>query len=87
MDALSLACESVGGVSALASAIGVSDVAIHKWKRTGRVPEDRCPAVEAAVAEKGGKVRCEDLRKDVAWERDRKGRVVAYRVPVPKAAA
>lgn len=87
MNALTMACEAVGGVSALAVAIGVSDVAIHKWKKTGRIPEDRCPAIEAAVAQKGGRVRCEDLRKDVAWERDKKGRVVAYRVPVRRVAA
>lgn len=35
------------------------------WKSRGNVPAEHCPAIERAT---GGKVRCEELRPDVAWE-------------------
>lgn len=64
MNALERAIEKVGGVSALATAIGVAQSAPSMWKKRGNVPAEHCPAIERATS---GDVRCEDLRPDVAW--------------------
>lgn len=48
--------------------------------RGRRVPLGRCPAIEAAT---GGAVLCEEMRPDVIWERDARGRVLGYRVRLP----
>ena len=65
MQPLERAIECAGSVVALASAIGVSESAPHMWRKRGNVPAEYCPAIERAT---GGKVRCEDLRPDVAWD-------------------
>jgi len=60
----------VGGGSRLAEKLGVTPAAVTQWglpsddKFYRQVPAERCPAIEAAT---GGRVRCEDLRPDVAW--------------------
>jgi len=64
MTPLEKAMQTLGGASALASAIGVSNSAPSMWKVRGNVPAEHCPAIEQAT---GGAVRCEDLRPDVAW--------------------
>jgi DNA-binding transcriptional regulator YdaS (Cro superfamily) len=66
--------------AALARDTDASREAARHWL-SGRqpIPLDRCPAIEAATA---GKVRCEDLRADVDWTRDAKGRVTGYHVRV-----
>ena len=54
-----------GSASRLAKSINVSPVLITQWKNNvQRVPENKCLKIEAAT---DGKVRCEDLRPDVAW--------------------
>lgn len=66
MDALNRAVALLGGQAALASALGLKQQHIWNWlNRPGaEVPAEHCPAIERAT---GGKVRCEDLRPDVAW--------------------
>ncbi|MGV3727754.1 Cro/CI family transcriptional regulator [Hydrogenophaga sp.] len=55
-----------GAQARLAKALDVPAPLLSQWK-TGerRVPAERCPLIERAT---GGKVRCEDLRPDVAWD-------------------
>lgn len=67
MDALIKAIDLLQGQAALASAIGVKQQHVWNWLKRGdgRVPAEHCPAIERAT---GGKIRCEDLRPDVAWE-------------------
>jgi DNA-binding transcriptional regulator YdaS (Cro superfamily) len=50
----------------LAGAIGGRVVRQHveHWLKVGHVPAEYCPSIERAT---GGRVRCEDLRTDVAW--------------------
>jgi DNA-binding transcriptional regulator YdaS (Cro superfamily) len=61
-----IAAEVMGSQAALASALGVTRAAVSQWKDEGRkVPPEHCPAIERAT---GGKVRCEELRPDVAWD-------------------
>jgi DNA-binding transcriptional regulator YdaS (Cro superfamily) len=63
---LDQAAEIVGSQAALASALGVTKSAVNQWKDEGRrVPAEKCPAIERLT---GGRVRCEDLRPDVAWD-------------------
>jgi DNA-binding transcriptional regulator YdaS (Cro superfamily) len=38
---------------------------VEHWLRAGRVPAERCPLIERAT---NGRIRCEDLRPDVAWD-------------------
>lgn len=62
---IDIAAEIVGSQAALASALGVSNGAVSQWKETGRrVPAEHCPAIEQLT---GKRVRCEDLRPDIAW--------------------
>lgn len=65
MTALERAIEALGGVTALASAIDVAPSLPSMWKSRGNVPAEHCPAIERAT---DGKVRCEELRPDVAWD-------------------
>lgn len=65
MKALLKAIEIVGSQQKLAELVGVRQSHIAMWKKRGNVPAEYCPAIERAT---GGKVRCEDLRADVAWE-------------------
>lgn len=64
MTPLEKAMQTLGGASALAAAIGVSNSAPSMWKARGNVPAEHCPAIERATQ---GAVRCEELRPDVAW--------------------
>jgi len=62
---LERAIAAAGGITKLASALGLkSHAVIHQW-RLNRVPAERCPDIEKLTA---GAVRCEELRPDVAWE-------------------
>ena len=85
MDEFALAVDEVGGQSAMARAIGypVRQGHVWKWLRSGIVPAEHCPAVELATK---GRRRCERLRPDLDWVRDRKGRVTHYQVKVGVAA-
>lgn len=54
-----------GAGSRLARKINVPNVLISQWKKgIQRVPADKCLLIEAATDRK---VKCEDLRPDVAW--------------------
>ena len=65
MEPIKRAIECFGSQAAMASALGVKQPTISEWLRgERRVPAERCPEIERAT---GGKVRCEDLRPDVAW--------------------
>lgn len=55
-----------GGQSALARLINAKQQEIWNWANGRPVPADRCPALERATA---GRVTCEELRPDVAWQR------------------
>lgn len=62
---IEVAAEIAGSQSALAQALGVSKGAVSQWKEDGRqVPAEHCPVIERIT---GGRVRCEELRPDVAW--------------------
>ena len=67
MNALDRSIEALGGVSALASAIGVAASLPSMWKKRGNVPAEHCPAIERATRERGAPVLCEELRPDVPW--------------------
>lgn len=54
----------LGGPAAVARMCGVKPPSVIGWR--GRVPTDRCPAIERATA---GAVTCEALRPDVRWVR------------------
>lgn len=79
MDAIFVAVEKFpGGQSGLAGLLNISPQAVGQWVKGARpVPAHHCAAIEAATG-----VRCENLRPDLAWQRDRKtGAVVGYFVP------
>lgn len=60
------ACALLGGQAGMARALDVTPAAVNQWcKGLRSVPAERCPEIERAT---GGKVRCEELRPDVAWE-------------------
>lgn len=67
MTPLERAIQVAGGVSALASAIGVAASAPSMWKVRGNVPAEHCPSIERLTRERGQPVTCEELRPDVAW--------------------
>lgn len=55
---------TMGGPAAVARMLGIKSPSVIGWK--GRVPQDRCPDLERAMA---GKVTVEQLRPDVRWHR------------------
>jgi DNA-binding transcriptional regulator YdaS (Cro superfamily) len=59
---LEVAIEILGGVSEMAKRIDVSPSAITNWRARGRVPPERCRAIETLTK---GKVTRRDLRPDV----------------------
>lgn len=62
MDALERAIQKAGSVVALAKGIDAASSAPSMWKKRGRVPAEKCPAIERLTG-----VPCEDLRPDVDW--------------------
>jgi DNA-binding transcriptional regulator YdaS (Cro superfamily) len=66
MEPIDRAAEILGSQTALADLLGVTKGAVSQWKDPGRrVPAEYCPLIERATE---GKVRCEELRPDVAWD-------------------
>jgi len=63
MEALRLACERVGGVTALAVRLGVEQPVVSNWIKRGRVPVDPVNQVLAIERETG--VARHDLRPDI----------------------
>ena len=65
--ALRRAVEILGGQVGLARACGYQDRRnVWPWVSTDRpLPAELCPLIERAT---GGRVRCEELRPDVAWD-------------------
>jgi hypothetical protein len=55
---------TLGGPSAVARLLGIKPPSVIGWR--GRVPADRCPAIERAT---NGAATCEELRPDVRWHR------------------
>ena len=55
---------TLGGPTAVARMLGIKAPSVIGW--AGRVPPDRCPAIERAT---DGRVTCETLRQDVRWVR------------------
>lgn len=74
---ISKAIEAAGSQSKLAQALGGIHTSLVAQWATGRRPvaAHHCPTIEAATG-----IRCEELRPDLAWERDETGKVVGYRV-------
>lgn len=60
--ALDAACECLGTQEALAAALGIKSASISGWRERGRVPAERCLAIENAT---GGVVTRHQLRPDV----------------------
>ena len=54
----------LGGPTAIARMLGIKAPSVIGWN--GRVPPDRCPAIERAT---DGRMTCEALRPDVTWSR------------------
>lgn len=65
MDALERAVEICGSQAALAAKLNLRQSHVSMWKARGNVPAEYCPSIERAT---DGRVRCEQLRPDVAWE-------------------
>jgi DNA-binding transcriptional regulator YdaS (Cro superfamily) len=64
-EAIKKACESVGGLTALARELGITVGAVHQWTRGYKqVPIDRCIPIEMAT---NGAVRAEEIRPDHPW--------------------
>lgn len=62
---IDVAAEVLGSQKALAAALGVSTGAVSQWKEEGRkIPAEHCPVIERLTR---GKVRCEQMRPDIAW--------------------
>jgi DNA-binding transcriptional regulator YdaS (Cro superfamily) len=60
---LKKAIEANGSITAFAVAMGVKPPAVHKWLKTGIVPESR---IERAVIASKGSVTASELRPDLA---------------------
>lgn len=73
MVALDRSITLVGGVTALAEAIGMGQSTVSNWRARGRVPSDYAPAIERAVdaalaaGAAGERVTCEQLCPWVEW--------------------
>lgn len=67
MTPLEKAISVCGGVTALASELGVAQSLPSMWKARGNVPAEHCPAIERLTMSKGQVVFCEELRPDVDW--------------------
>lgn len=63
MRPIERAISAAGGVSKLATSLGVKPQHVCNWV-VRQVPAERCPDIERATA---GAVRCEELRPDVDW--------------------
>ena len=62
------AIEFLGGASAVAKILDLPNPqAVSNWKTRG-VPIEHCPAVEAAVSERGGDITRRDFRP-LDWQR------------------
>lgn len=67
MNAIERAISALGGVSQLASAIGVGQSAISNLVARGGAPSPaNCVAIEKATK---GSVTCEEIRDDIKWQR------------------
>lgn len=65
MNSINTAIKHVGGISALAKALGVTPPTVHQWLKGQRpIPAERCPAIERLT---NRTVTCEALRPDVDW--------------------
>lgn len=65
MNPINTAIRYVGGISALARALGVTPPTVHQWLKGQRpIPAERCPAIERLT---NRAVSCESLRPDVDW--------------------
>jgi DNA-binding transcriptional regulator YdaS (Cro superfamily) len=60
MDALTKAIDAVGGVTRLASLLGVKQNVVSNWKLRRKVPPERCVDVELVSG-----VSRHDLRPDI----------------------
>lgn len=58
--------EALHGTSAVARICNVKPPSVSEWRRNGRFPEAKCPAIEL---ESKGQYPCEVLRPDVQWVR------------------
>ncbi len=65
MEALDRAIELFGSQAALAAQLNLRQSHVAMWKHRRSVPAEYCPLIERAT---NGKVRCEQLRPDVAWD-------------------
>ncbi len=60
--AIDSAIQVLGTQDALAAALGIKSPSISEWRKRGRVPAERCLAIEAAT---NGQVTREELRPDI----------------------
>lgn len=60
--ALDLAVQALGTQDALASVLRIKSPSISEWRKRGRVPAERCIAIEQAT---GGQVTRYELRPDI----------------------
>ncbi len=65
MDALTRAIDCLGTQQALAAALGIRSPSISEWRARGRVPVERCGAIEQVT---DGVVTRYELRPDIFGE-------------------
>ena len=68
MGALDRAISVMGGIAALADALGIGESTPSMWKRRKNVPADYCIAIYQVTKALGQPVRPEELRPDIAWD-------------------
>ncbi len=81
------AIDAAGSQAALVAAVDrprFTQQNISYWLNRcgGSIPEEFCPYVEKATG-----VKCERLRPDVEWQRDKRGQITGYLVRVKREAA
>lgn len=70
-QALLQAIAVCGTQAELARRIKATTAQVNEWTKGNRpVPPSRCEAIEKATG-----IKCEDIRSDLEWTRDKKGRV------------
>lgn len=76
--AIQQAVALAGGQAHLAKALGVTPGLVSQWVNGRRnVAPNHCPAIEGLTG-----VKCEQLRPDLDWRRNRNGSVTSYCVAV-----
>jgi DNA-binding transcriptional regulator YdaS (Cro superfamily) len=84
--ALEYAVEKIGGQTAMAKKLGVSQGLVWQWlNHDTATPRNYAPEIERLTG-----VKCEEICPDLGWQRNESGHVTGYYQPIvskPQAAA